>query len=126
MAGQHDLGVHFGRALHDRVEVIHLEPEQHTVAVRSVGAVADGTVMVFDFKAVQLEDERAILHQLLIVPAAVSPAAAQQTLIPPAAGFDIRDADERLRTHGSYRAVFFTGAAAAGCATAVGTVSVTL
>ena len=89
MAGQHDLDAHFGGALHYRVEVLHLEPEQHTIAVGSVGAIADGAVMMFDFKAVQLQDERAILHQLLILLAAVSPAAAQQALIPPAAGFDI-------------------------------------
>jgi hypothetical protein len=30
----------------------------------------------------------------------VSSAAAQQMLIPPAAGFDIRDTDERLGAHG--------------------------
>ena len=126
MAGQHNLGAHFGGALDDRVEVIHLEPEQHTIAVRPVGAIADGAVMVFDFKAVQLEDERAILHQLLIVLAAVSPAAAQQALIPAAAGFDIRHTDQRLGAHGSYRAPFFAGAAAAGCAIGAGTVSVTL
>jgi hypothetical protein len=57
---------------------------------------------MFDCKTVQLEDELAILHQLLILPAAVSPAAAQQALIPPAAGFDIRDTDERLGAHGTY------------------------
>jgi hypothetical protein len=33
-------------------------------------------VMMFDVEAVQLQDELAILHQLLIVGAAVSPAAA--------------------------------------------------
>ena len=101
MAGQHDLDAHFSSALDHRVEVIHLEPEQHTIAVRSVGAIADGAVMMFDFKTVQLKNEAAILHQLLILAAAVSPAAAQQALIPPAAGFDIRDTDERLGTHSS-------------------------
>jgi hypothetical protein len=101
MAGQHDLDAHFGSALHYRVEVIHLEPEQHTIPVGSVSAIADGAVMMFDFKAVQLQDEAAILHQLLILRAAVSPPAAQQALIPPTAGFDIRDKDERLRAHGS-------------------------
>ena len=102
MARQHDLDAHFGSALHYRVEVIHLEPEQHTITVGPVGAIADGAVMMFGFKAVQLQEEPAILHQLLILPAAVSPAAAQQPLIPPAAGFDIRDTDERLRAHGFY------------------------
>ncbi len=102
MARQHDLDAHFGSALYYRVEVIHLEPDQHAIAIGSVGAIADGAVMVFDFKAVQLQDEPAILHQLLILSAAVSSAAAQQALIPPAAGFDIRDTDEWLGPHGSY------------------------
>src|ERR1700677_5134038 len=102
MAGQHDLDAHFGSALDCRIEVLHLEPEQYTIAVGSVGAIADGAVMMLDFKAVQLQDEAAILHQLLILPSAVSPAAAQQPLIPSAAGFDVRDTDERLRVHGSY------------------------
>ena len=103
MAGQHDLHAHLGRPLHCGVEVIHLKPEQHTITVGPVGAIADGAVMMLDFKAVQLQEEPTILHQLLILPAAVSPAAAQQPLIPPAAGFDIRDTDERLRTHDTYR-----------------------
>ena len=101
MAGQNDLDAHFGSALHYRVEIIHLEPEQHTIPVGFAGAIADGAVMMFDVKAVQLQDEPAILHQLLIVAAAVSPPATQQALIPPATGFDIRDTDERLRAHGS-------------------------
>lgn len=101
MAGKHDLDTHFGRALHYGVEVLHLEPEQHTIAIGFVGAIADGAVMVLDFKVVQLQDEAAILHQLLILPAAVSPAAAQQALIPLAAGFDVGDTDERLGAHGS-------------------------
>jgi hypothetical protein len=57
--------------------------------------------MVLGFKAMQLKHEAAILHQLLILLAAVSPAAAQKALIPAAAGFDIRDTNERLRAHGS-------------------------
>ena len=101
MAGQHELDAHFGSALHDRVEVIHLEPEQHTITVGPSGAIADGAMMMFDFKAVQLQDEPAILHQLLIFAAAVTATAVQQALIPPAAGFDIRDTDQRLGAHAS-------------------------
>jgi len=100
MAGQHHLNPHFDGALHYCIEVLHLEPEQHTIAVGSVGAIANGPVMVLDFKAVQLQDDLAILYQLLILPAAVRPAAAEQALIPPAAGFDIRDTNERLGVHG--------------------------
>ena len=39
-------------ALHHGVEALHLEPEQHTIAIRSVGAIADRAVMMPDFKAV--------------------------------------------------------------------------
>ena len=95
MAGQHDLHAHLGRPLHGGVEVIHLKPKQHAIAVGPVGAIADRAVMMLHVKAVQLQDERAILHQLLIVPAAVSPSAAKQALIPRATGFDVRDADKR-------------------------------
>jgi hypothetical protein len=84
MAGQHDLGAHFGGALHDRVEVLHLEPEQHAITIGFAGAIADKAVMMFDVKAVQLQDELAILHQLLVVAAAVRAAAVEQALIPPA------------------------------------------
>ena len=76
MTGQDYFDVHSGNALHYRVEVIHLEPEQHTITVGSVGAIADGAVMMFDFKAVQLQNELAILHHLLILPAAVRAATA--------------------------------------------------
>jgi hypothetical protein len=55
MVGQHDLDAHFGSALHDRVEVIHLEPEQHTITVGLAGAIADEAVMMFDVKAVELQ-----------------------------------------------------------------------
>jgi hypothetical protein len=41
MAGKHDLDAHFGGALHEGVGVIHLEPEQHTIAVGLAGAIAD-------------------------------------------------------------------------------------
>jgi hypothetical protein len=101
MAGQNNLDAHFGSPLHDRVEVFHLEPEQHTIAVGLVGGIADRTVMMLDFKAVQLQDERAILHQLLVLLATVGPAAAQQALIPAAAGFYIRNANKRLGVHGT-------------------------
>jgi hypothetical protein len=99
VAGQHDLDVHFGSALHYRVEVIHLKPEQDTIPVRFIGTIADGAVIMFNFKAVQLQDEPAIFCQLFILPAAMTTAAAEQALIPPAAGFDFRDADERLGAH---------------------------
>lgn len=100
MARQYDLDTHFGSALHYRVEVFHLEPEEHTIAVGFIVAIADVAMMMLDFKAVQLQDELAILHQLLILRAAVNSAAAQQALIPLTAGFNIGGANERLGAHG--------------------------
>ena len=52
MAGLHDFDLHFDSALHHRVEVIHLEPEQHTIAIGFVGTIANAAVVMFDFKAV--------------------------------------------------------------------------
>jgi len=71
MPGQNHLHVHFSRALHDRVEVLYLEPQQHAVPIRLVVAIADPAVMVFHFKAVQLEDELAVRNQPLVLRAAV-------------------------------------------------------
>lgn len=76
MAGQNELDAHFGGALHDGVKVIDLEPEQHAIAVGLGGWIANWAVMMFDVKTVQLQDETAIFHELLIVAAAVRAAAA--------------------------------------------------
>src|SRR5215831_10790953 len=100
MTGQYDFDSHFGGALDKCIEIVHLEPEQYTIAIGFIDRVADGAVAVLGFKTVQLQDEMTILHQLLVVLAAVSPAAPQQVLIPLAAGFDIGDTDERLGAHG--------------------------
>lgn len=99
MAGEHDVDIHFGGALDHRVEFVHFEPEQDTIAIGLAGGIADGAVMVLNFKAVQLQDETATVHQLLILPAAVNSAAPEQTLIPSATGFDIGNTDERLWAH---------------------------
>lgn len=100
MAGLHDFNFHFRGAFHRRVEVVNFEPEQHAIAVRPVGRIADAAVMVLDFEAVQLQNEPAVTHQLLVLLSTVSPAATQQAPIPAAARFDIRHADKRLGTHG--------------------------
>jgi hypothetical protein len=100
MARQHNLNYHLGGALHYRVKIFHLEPEQHPIAIRSVVAITDGPMMMLDLKTVQLQDELTVLHQLLVLPATVISTAAQQALIPLAAGFDICDANERLGAHG--------------------------
>src|SRR6185437_11686321 len=99
MARQQDFDTHFHRTLHDRVEVFHFKPEQHTIAIRSVVGIADGTVVMLDVKTVQLQNELTVLHQLLILRASVNSTAAQQALIPLAAGLYIRNANEWLGAH---------------------------
>lgn len=99
MPGQHDVHAHFSATLHDRVKVVYLEPQQHTVPVWLVVRIADRTVMVLYFEAVQLKDKPAIRYQTLIFGAAMVAPQTQQTLIPSAACFHVGNGDERLRTH---------------------------
>jgi len=99
MPGHDDLDAHFSGALHDRVKVVHLEPQQYTVSIWLIITIADPTVMVFYFEAVQLKDKLAIENQLLIFGATVATLTAEQTLIPSATCFHIGYGDERLRTH---------------------------
>jgi hypothetical protein len=51
MTGQDDLDAHFSGALHYRVKVVDLEPEQYPVSIWFVITIANRTVMVFYFEA---------------------------------------------------------------------------
>ena len=81
------------------VEVIELEPQEHTVAVRASVCVADGAVVMLDVPGVQLKDELAVDGQPLVLRAAVRALAAEQALIPAAARLDVLDGDQGLRAH---------------------------
>ena len=99
MPGHNSLYTHFRGALDDRIEVVYLEPEQYAVSVWLVSTIADRTMFVFDFEAVQLKDNLAVRDQLLIFGAPMIAPAAQQPLIPFATCFHITDGNEGLRTH---------------------------
>ena len=99
MPGHDDLDAHFSGALHHRLKIVDLEPEQHPVSIWLVITVADRAVMVFYFEAVQLKNKLAIRDQLFVRGAPMIASAAQQTLIPSAACFHIGHGDQRLRTH---------------------------
>ncbi len=99
MPRQNDLHAHFSRAPHDRVEILHFEPQQHAVPVRLVVTIADPAVMMFHCKAVQLKDKLAVRDQPLILRASMIASQAEQALIPPAARFHIGYCNQRLRTH---------------------------
>jgi hypothetical protein len=55
--------------------------------------------MVFDFEPMQLKHKLIIRDQLFVFSPAMITPAAQQTLVPSAACFDICYGDERLRAH---------------------------
>jgi hypothetical protein len=99
MLGYDDLYAHFSRALHHRVKVVYFEPQQDSVSVRFVIAIADRAVMMLDFKTVQLKHELATRYQLFINGTSMIAPAAEQTLIPLAACFHVGHSDQRLRTH---------------------------
>ena len=99
MPRHHDLNTHLGRARHDRIKIVYLEPQQDTVSVRLVIEITNRTVIVFYSEAVQLKNKLAIENQLLIFRAPMIALAAQQTLIPATDLFHIGYSNERLRTH---------------------------
>jgi hypothetical protein len=57
MPGHDDLDAHFSGTLYDPVKVVNLEPQQHAVSVWLIITIADRTVMVIHFEAVQLKDK---------------------------------------------------------------------
>ena len=88
------------RAFDRRVEVIHVEPQEHTVAPRPDVWIAQRAVMVLDLPAVQLEDEPSVaVDQPFIVGSAVVAARPEQPLEPCTGGFDIVDCEEWLWAH---------------------------
>ena len=103
MLGQHNLDAHLAGPLHDRIKVLYLEPQQYTISVWLVITIADTTVMVLYFEAVQLKRNLSAPEQLLIGRPPMTALASQQTLIPPAACFHIGYRDQRLRTHRNQR-----------------------
>ena len=103
MTRHDDFNVHFRGALHDRIEVVYLKPQQYAVAVWLVVRIANGAVIVIRFKGVQLKNKFAILNQPLINGTSVIASAAQQALVPAAARFHIGDRNQRVSTHRQQR-----------------------
>jgi len=97
---RHDhLDSHLIGALDDGVEVVDLEPEEKAVAVGFVVAVGDETVMVRRLEAVELQDELVVEAETIVVRAAMVAAEAEELLVPAAAGLDVSNSDEGLRTY---------------------------
>src|SRR5215469_2917884 len=99
VAWQHDLNVHLSGVRHDRVEVVHFEPQQNTISVGLVRRIGDGPMMMLHGEAVKLSDDLTVPEQLLVSRAAVSTLAAKKALIPAAACFHVGDSQKRLGSH---------------------------
>jgi len=91
------------------VEVVHLEPEQHTIA-DGAGRVTHGTVMVIDLPSVKLQDQTvgtplaAVelgIPQTLILGSAMAAHASKKTLVEAAGGLNVVAIDQGLGAHGS-------------------------
>jgi hypothetical protein len=95
-----DVGRHLGRSGDGGVEVVGLEPQQDAVSERSALRVADRAVVVLDPPVVELEDQLIASDEALVIRTAVGAPAAQEPLVPPAAGLDVGHGDQRLGTHG--------------------------
>ena len=91
---QDDLGFQLGDARGRCLEIINFEPQQYAVPIGPQPGIADGAVMVFDLPTVQLQNQPAVALQPFIFRAAMGALAAEQSLIPHAALFDIADCDQ--------------------------------
>lgn len=99
MSWHDDFHAHFRCALHDRIEILNLKPQQHSISIRFVISVGDRAMMMLDVETVQLKDDLSVENQLLILASAMIALAAEQTLVPPAACFYVGNSDERLWAH---------------------------
>jgi hypothetical protein len=98
VASQDNLRAEFLGTNHGGIEVLHFEPQQHTIPMNQF-RIPYWPVMMLNLPAVQLHEQLAIRHQLLVMASAVAAFASQKTLVPATARFDISHTDEGLWTH---------------------------
>jgi len=96
MARFDDVSFHLLRPRHNRVEIIQFKPKENAISVRSKIGIPEWTVMVFDAPMVQLEDQRSVRDQSLVIRPTVAALTAKETLIPATARLDVVHANERL------------------------------
>lgn len=60
MTWDHNLNAHFASALHNGFEIVDFKPQQHTVPIRPILAIANMAVVVFYLEAVQLKNKLAV------------------------------------------------------------------
>ena len=60
MARHGNFSFHFRGTNHSRIEIVDLDPQRYTVAVRLARRIADLAVVMFNLKSVQLENQCSI------------------------------------------------------------------
>jgi hypothetical protein len=106
MPRQHNLDAHLSDALHHGIKIIHFEPQQNPIPIRPILTIGNRPVMMFHLEAMQLKHKLSVRNQLLISrPSMIAPAP-KQTLIPAAARFNIRNGNQRARSHFSSVSTF--------------------
>lgn len=108
MARQDDLGFQFGGTGESCIEVVDFKPQEYAVSIGLVVRITDRPVVVFDLKAVQLEDQHAIGDEPLVFCPAVRALTTEEALVPPAARLDICHRDKGLGTHQNLQRESFT------------------
>ena len=101
MARQDNLSLQFLSAGQGRVEVADFKPQEHTISRRDAG-IANATVMMLLFPAMQLKHHPSLRNEPLIVWAAVVTPTAQEPLIPATARLNIAHADQGLWVHAKF------------------------
>jgi hypothetical protein len=86
------------RLFYGRVERAQLEPEQHAKTVRCRARFAK-VWMAMNVPGVKLENDFAVLDDLLVFIAAMTALATEQLLVPTAAALHIAHGDQRLSFH---------------------------
>jgi hypothetical protein len=86
-----------------KVKIVDFKPQQDTVAIGLVIRIADRPVVVFDLKAVKLEDQHTVRDQSFIFRPTVRAPTADETLVSPATRFDVGHRDEGLGPHQNLR-----------------------
>ena len=99
VAGHDGFNLHRPGAVHRGIEIVNLEPEQHSVSVRLGFRIAYRAMMVLHIPSVELKDQLAADNEAFVIPPSVGTLTTEQSLIPLAARLNVVHANEGLWIH---------------------------
>ncbi len=98
MPRQHYLRPEFLATDYGGIEVLHFKPQQHSIPMGQF-RIPDGAVVMGNVPTMQLHEQLAVRHQLLVLASTMAALASQKTLVPTTARFDIANTNQGLWTH---------------------------